>query len=165
MSRPERYDRILTLSGHLYEVLLVAYPREFRSVYGAQMAQPFRDLCREELGRSGAVGLVKLWVRTVLDLAVTALAERSRGRANDREVFMNDYRLAGIDFALLLAPLFFVCASLLKYGLEIGLLFDPLDRAFLSDPGSLRVFNLVSPLVFLADWVWRWGSTRTPSCG
>lgn len=165
MSRPERYDRILNLSGQLYELLLMAYPREFRSEYGPQMAQAFRDLCQEELGRSGAVGLVKLWVRTVLDLAVTALAERSRGRANDREVFMNDYRLAGIGFALLLAPLFFVRASLLKYGLGIGLLFDPLDRAFLSDPGSLRVFNLVSPIVFLADWVWCWRSTRTPSCG
>jgi len=111
------------------------------------MAQAFRDLCREELGRGGKTGLVALWVRTVLDLAVTALAER--GGANDREAVMKDYKLAGIGLVLLLVPLYFVSASLLKYGLGIGLLFDPLDRAFSSDPESLHVFNLVSPVVFL----------------
>ncbi len=67
MSRPERYDRILNLSGQLYELLLMAYPREFRSEYGPQMAQAFRDLCREELGRSGTApgssscGFVRSW--------------------------------------------------------------------------------------------------------
>ncbi len=44
-------------------------------------------------------------------------------------------------------------ASLLKYGLGIGFLLDPLDRAFLSDPESLHVFNLVSPVVFLGGLV------------
>ena len=61
---------------------------------------------------------------------VTALAERSSARANDKEVVVNDHKLAGIGFTLLLAPLSFVSASLLKYGLGIGFLFDPLDRAF-----------------------------------
>jgi hypothetical protein len=28
-------------------------------------------------------------------------------------------------------------------------LFDPLDKALMSDPENLRIFNLVSPLVFL----------------
>ena len=50
--------------------------------------------------------------------------------------------------ALLSAPLFFVTASLLKYELGIRFLFDPLE-AFLSDPQRLRVFNLISPVVFL----------------
>jgi hypothetical protein len=45
--------------------------------------------------------------------------------------------------------LYFVSASLLKYELGIGLLFDPPDKALMSDPENLRVFNLVSPLVFL----------------
>jgi hypothetical protein len=54
--------------------------------------------------------------------------------------------LAGL--VLLLAPLFFVAASLLKYELGIGFLFDALD-AFLSDPGRQYVFNLISPVVFL----------------
>jgi hypothetical protein len=87
-------------------------------------------------------------VRTGLDLATTAVAERCSGRVEDKEVPMNDYKMAGLGFALLLAPLFFVAASLLKYGLGVGFLFDPLD-AFLSDPRRLRVFNLISPVAFL----------------
>jgi hypothetical protein len=94
-------------------------------------------------------GLIKLWIHTILDLVMTALTERSSSRANNREVVVKDYKLAGIGFVLLLAPLFFVSASLLKYGLGIGLLFDPLEDSIFSDPESLRVFNLVSPFVFL----------------
>ncbi len=61
---------------------------------------------------------------------------------------MRDHKLAGIGFILLLAPLYFVSASLLKYGLGIGLLFDPLE-AFLSVSRRRDVFNLFSPIVFL----------------
>jgi hypothetical protein len=87
-----------------------------------------------------------VWVRTVPDLAATALAERIR--ANDKEVMMQDRRLASIGFVLLLAPLYFVSASLLKYELGVGFLFDPLE-AFLSVAGRREVFNLISPVVFL----------------
>jgi hypothetical protein len=46
----------------------------------------------------------------------------------------------------------FVVASLLKYELGIGLLFDPLE-ALLSRPGRWHVFNLVSPVVFLGGLI------------
>ena len=59
---------------------------------------------------------------------------------------MYDRRLAVVGFLLLLAPLYFVSASLLEYGL--GFLFDPLE-AFLSVAGRRIVSNVVSPLVFL----------------
>lgn len=62
---------------------------------------------------------------------------------------MRDYKLAGIGFVLVLAPLLFVFASLSKYGLGIGLFFDPLDKVLMSNPETLHVFNLVSPIVFL----------------
>ncbi len=39
-------NRTPSISGRVYEVLLVAYPKEFRSEYGSQMVQAFRDLCR-----------------------------------------------------------------------------------------------------------------------
>ncbi len=58
---------------------------------------------------------------------------------------VNERRLG---LALLSAPLYFVAASLLKYGLGVGFLFDPLE-AFLSNSGRQHVFNLVSPVVFL----------------
>jgi hypothetical protein len=65
---------------------------------------------------------------------------------------VNDHKLAGLGFALLLAPLFFVSASLLEYGLGVGILFDPLE-SFLSDPQRLQVFNLISPVVFLGGLI------------
>jgi hypothetical protein len=46
--------------------------------------------------------------------------------------------------------LYFVSASLLKYGLGTGVLFDPLE-AVLSVSGWREIFNLVSPVVFLGE--------------
>jgi hypothetical protein len=96
------------------------------------------------------VGLAGLWARVALDLTLTAVTERMDDRklASHREVKVNERRLALAGVALLSASLFFVAASLLKYELGIGFLFDPLE-ALLSDPQRLRVFNLVSPVVFL----------------
>ena len=68
----------MSRSERVYRVLLLAYPGEFRKECGAQMVQAFGDLCREEKRRGGAYGLVRVWVRTVPDLASTAVAERSR---------------------------------------------------------------------------------------
>lgn len=143
-------NRAPSVSERVYRALLLAYPKGFRSKYGAQMAQVFRDMWREELERGGKVGLARLWVRTVVDLAATAFVERNGGRSrtDDKEVAVNDHKLAGVGFVLLLAPLYFVSASLLKYGLGIGLLFDPLE-AFLSVSQRREVFDLVSPAVFL----------------
>jgi hypothetical protein len=140
------WDRWLSVSERIYRALLVAYPRGFRRDRGAEMAQVFGDLCREEKRRGGASGLMMVWVRTLPDLVATAFVERVR--ANEKEPIMQDRRLAVIGFVLLLAPLYFVSASLLKYGLGVGLLFDPLE-AFLSVAGRRDVFNAVSPVVFL----------------
>ncbi len=70
------------------------------------------------------------------------------GRVGEKEMVLRDYKLAGLGIALLLAPLYFVSASLLKYGLGISLLFDPLE-AFLSVSQRRDVFNLISPILFL----------------
>ncbi len=56
--------------------------------------------------------------------------------------------MAGIGFVLLLPPLFFVSAAVLRYGLGIGYLFDILEP-FYANLNRLRVFNIVSPIVFL----------------
>jgi hypothetical protein len=125
--------RILRVSERVYRVLLVVYPKEFRDAYGPQMVQVFRDSCREE-SRKGGARVVRLWLHTILDLGTTAILERTRATGL-REVGVN--KMAG------------VAAALLKYGLGLGFLFDPLDKALMSDPDRLRVFNLVSPVVFL----------------
>ena len=148
MSRGDEFA--FRVSERVYRALLAAYPREFRREYGAQMRQVFRDLCREELRKKQTRGLVRLWIRTVLDLGRSALVQRTGDpdRLSGKEVGVNDRKLAGLGFALLLAPLFFVAASLLKYGLGIGFLFDPLEY-FVSEPGRQYVFNLISPIAFL----------------
>ncbi len=134
------------ISERVYRVLLRAYPQEFRETYGRHMEQVFRDLSCEEARRGGRAGLVRLWVRVNLDLASTAVVERCR--VEDKEIAVRDYKLAGAGFVLLLAPLYFVAASLLKYGVGVGFLFELLEY-FLSEPGRRQVFNLVSPVVFL----------------
>ncbi len=144
----EEPDRVSSVSERVYQTLLFAYPKGFRREYGAQMAQTFRDLYREERRRSGKFRVAGLWVRTLLDLIATATVERSNDRKQNGEVIMGDRRLAVVGFLLVSAPLYFVSASLLKYGLGVGLLFDPLE-AFLSVAQRREVFNLVSPVVFL----------------
>jgi hypothetical protein len=139
----------LRVAERVYRALLAAYPAAFRDEYGSQMEQTFGDLCREKVEQGGSIGLIALWIRTLVNLASTAVAERVRSDIGDERIPVNDRKMAGVGFVLLLAPLLFVAASLLKYGLGIGFLFDPLDRALMSDPESLRVFNLVSPAVFL----------------
>jgi hypothetical protein len=72
-------NKSLVVSNRLYNLLLTAYPAEFRREYGAQMAQVFRDRCREEQGRAGGnrrrAGLWRVWMETILDLARTAPEE------------------------------------------------------------------------------------------
>ena len=138
----------MSRSERVYRALLLAYPRKFRREYGPQMEQAFGDLYREARERGRRSSIAHLWALTVPDLARTAVAQRIMSRADHQEVAMNDRRLAVVGFVLLLAPLYFVSASLLKYELGIGFLFDPLE-AFLSVAGRRVVFNVISPFVFL----------------
>jgi hypothetical protein len=66
----------ITWSMRLYRMLLAAYPASFRREYGPHMAQVFHDCCREAQARRGASGIFRLWLPTLGDLTVTALAER-----------------------------------------------------------------------------------------
>jgi len=138
----------MSRSERAYRALLLAYPEEFRREYGPQMEQAFGDLYKEARERGGRRGIARLWMLTISDLATTAGAQRITPPADREEVAMYDRRLAVFGLVLLLSPLYFVPASLLKYGLGIGLLFDPLE-AFLSVAGRRVVFNVVSPFVFL----------------
>src|SRR5215210_7912925 len=137
----------MSRSERVYRVLL-AYPREFRREYGPRMEQAFGDLYRDAYERGGRRGIAMLWALTITDIARTAVAQRIRPRTDHEEVAMYDRRLAVVGCVLLLAPLYFVSASLLKYGLGIGFLFDPLET-FLSVPGRRVVCNVISPFVFL----------------
>ena len=61
---------------------------------------------------------------------------------------MSRTKLAIIGFVLIAAPFYFVAAALLKYGLGVGFLFDPLAN-FFAEPSRLRVLNLaLTPVLF-----------------
>jgi len=97
-----------SISERVYRLLMRAYPKEFREMYGRQMEQAFLDLCREETRRDG-VGLARFWVRVGLDLASSAIVERRR--AEVKEIAMRDHKyrsVVGVALAtafILLLPL------------------------------------------------------------
>ena len=110
----------MSRSERIYRALLKVCPEDFRREYGAQMEQAFGDLYREARERGGRREIALLWALTIPDLAWTAVAQRIMPRADHEEVAMYDRKLAVVGFVLLLAPLYFVSASLLKFGLGIG---------------------------------------------
>jgi hypothetical protein len=132
-------------SVRVYTALLKAYPKQFRCEYGSQMEQVFRDVYWER--RGSRCRLVLLWIRTLSDLVPTAVAQRIMSHTNRREAVMQNRRSAVIGFVLLLAPLYFVSASLLKYGLGVGFFFDPLE-AVLSVAGRRRSSTWSHPSCF-----------------
>jgi len=69
---------MLSFSDNLYRRFLRAYPAEYRQGFSEDMAQVFRDLCREIYEREGLVGFLGLWLTTLFDLLKTAIEERSR---------------------------------------------------------------------------------------
>jgi len=89
----------MSCSERFFRVMLLAYPREFRRDYGAEMVRAFGDLCLEEKRRGGASGLVMVWVRTVPDLATTAFVERSR-MMRERWLFMLVPLALALGFAI-----------------------------------------------------------------
>ena len=95
---------VLSFSDHLYRRFLRAYPAEYRQGFSEDMAQVFRDLCREIYEREGLAGFLELWLTTLFDLLKTALEERSKEVVQmTKEKFV---RLSG--WALMLAGATFI---------------------------------------------------------
>ncbi|HEX8036805.1 MAG TPA: membrane protein insertase YidC [Ktedonobacterales bacterium] len=65
----------VALSNALYRCLLVLYPSAFRSIYGAEMAQVFRDRARDVYRTHGTVGILTLWPAALHDVIRAAVGE------------------------------------------------------------------------------------------
>ncbi|HEY6581455.1 MAG TPA: hypothetical protein VIZ60_10030 [Rubrobacter sp.] len=91
----EPHGRAVSGSERIYRALLAAYPKEFRRAYGSEMAQVFRCMCREEVVSGGRGGLARLWVRTLLDLLATALAERTKRALGRSTLLGSSSKLVG----------------------------------------------------------------------
>jgi cytochrome b6-f complex iron-sulfur subunit len=66
----------IQVSTRVYQLLLQAYPVDFRRDYGNHMLQVFRDACLKAYSRRGAAGLGALWLRIIYDIWKTSLEER-----------------------------------------------------------------------------------------
>lgn len=131
--RPHGRDRAVDISVWVYQALLHAYPREMRGEYGAEMARCFRDLCREDLGNGGGMGLAALWARTLPEVLATALKERGTMAAR------HAYRMAA---GLALAATFFLVWMNLGVGL-IGSENNPLNLLY----GGVLAVGLIGAII------------------
>jgi hypothetical protein len=68
--------KILALSDKVYRKMLRLYPEPHRRGFGGQMAQLFRDQCRDAWAHGRYGGLAKLWLRTLPDLGKTSVIEQ-----------------------------------------------------------------------------------------
>ncbi|MDQ5852090.1 MAG: sugar transferase [Chloroflexota bacterium] len=111
--------RVLSVSERVYRLLLVAYPAEFRRIYGPHMAQVFRDCCREAHARRSTRGVIELWMHTLRDLAATAPRERiseiahKYGRNSIAIKRLFDI-IVSITVLLFMAPIFLMIAVSIK---------------------------------------------------
>ncbi len=69
-------ERWVAGSRRLYAWLINVYPKEYLAEYGAAMLQVFTDQCREIFQEQGVMGMLLLWLRTMIDLGKTAVYER-----------------------------------------------------------------------------------------
>jgi hypothetical protein len=97
-------------STKCYAALLSLYPVVFRVRFGGEMIQVFQDCCRDQLKSSGITGLAKLWLRTLIDCAVSIPRERRQALlyAGDLRIWTGSLvdsivLMAIIGFHLLLA--------------------------------------------------------------
>jgi hypothetical protein len=65
----------MSTSKQLFQLLLFAYPREFRLAYGPEMTQVFCDCYRDSNSR-GLITSLEFWLRVILDVIQTAPLER-----------------------------------------------------------------------------------------
>ncbi len=103
---------VLFFSNKLYYKLLKVYPVKHRQRFRDEMAQVFRNLCRDIYSRQGLTGLMGLWFINFFDLLKTALEERLKEVSHmTKEKFI---RLSG--WALMLGGVTFI----LGFGLGGG---------------------------------------------
>jgi hypothetical protein len=104
----------MTFSQRIFQIMLVAYPPEFRREYGPLMVQVFRDCYRAERQTESRFGVGRLWVHTFIDLIRTAPREHWHSLLKDK-LIMNKL---GKDILALLVCLGIIIAAffLLSYG-------------------------------------------------
>jgi hypothetical protein len=97
------------LSCRVYKFLLIAYPSAFRREYGHEMQQVFRDCYRDEARRNHLAGY---WLRTLIDLVLTATKEHSEKLRKDHTIMSTRDIVSIVGCAAIIVIAF----ALLSYG-------------------------------------------------
>jgi hypothetical protein len=77
------------LAGRVYALLLRGYPSPFRTDYGKDMAQLFRDCYLREKRRGELSRLTSFWFRTLLDFMRTAPKEHLENLGKENSTMRN----------------------------------------------------------------------------
>jgi hypothetical protein len=132
-------ERWLRLANRIYQLLMFAYPSEFRRKYAAEMAIVFAEECKRGHQHSGPRGVALVWCATMHDLVVSICAEHvSQFLAylkRDSRALLETPAFAAL-FAAIVSILFFICRLIL-----VGASEEPLREQFL--PYAIASFNLV----------------------
>ncbi len=142
----------VALSHALYRRLLVLYPKAFRSAYGAEMAQVFRDRVRDVYRTRGAVGILTLWPAALRDVISASVGEHL---AQERQLSRKMLPLIG--GLIVLAGVFFTVVPLqVRYSVWLAIstflgivVYKPVLNLLLMVYGLVRSFPLALVLVTL----------------
>jgi hypothetical protein len=75
--RHDKYNSpILDLSHKAYETSLICYPKDLRDDFGSEMMEVFDEQVSDAYGRSGFVGILRVWFRVTREIVMVALPGR-----------------------------------------------------------------------------------------
>ncbi|HEX7620012.1 MAG TPA: hypothetical protein VF359_02300 [Anaerolineales bacterium] len=77
-----KQNNLVESSRRFYARLINLYPKAHVAEYGEAMVQVFTDQCREAFQKQGFLGLLILWIRTMIDLGKTAVYEHLQTRSS-----------------------------------------------------------------------------------
>jgi hypothetical protein len=77
-----KQNNLVESSRRFYTRLISLYPKAHVAEYGEAMVQVFTDQCREAFQKQGFLGLLILWMRTMIDLGKTAVYEHLQTRSS-----------------------------------------------------------------------------------
>jgi len=109
----------MSLPQKTFALMLFAYPRGFRTIYGRQMTQLFRD-CRRDSEWRGPLHQMVFWTRMIVDVLQTAPVERWESFTKDDP--MKNLKRDAIAF-LACAAIIAVALLLLGYGRKYNVAF------------------------------------------